>query len=201
MSHIYNISGSCEEICLRNCIQNYYITPKFLSSAFLLKKKKKNHFKTHKKKKKKRKLRHVRYTVLKKLHDKVFKNQLSCSGALRNIWPSHLAIYAQVCPWFVEGKSRKPHNSLASWCFQFSSDPNNPLKTTPETSLTIIVDSWEREQSVFPPQTCQDTLCHSRSSGVLWDVAIRDNLVLQGLMLGYEQALKSFYLKRECKAL
>lgn len=40
MSHIYNISGSCEEIFLRNCIQHYYITPKFLSSAFLLKKKK-----------------------------------------------------------------------------------------------------------------------------------------------------------------
>lgn len=60
MSHIYNISGSCEEIFLRNCIQHYYITPKFLSSAFLLKKKKiiikkKNHFKTHKKKKEKNK--------------------------------------------------------------------------------------------------------------------------------------------------
>lgn len=164
MSHIYNISGSCEEICLRNCIQNYYITPKFLSSAFLLKKKKKNHFKTHKKKKKKRKLRHVRYTVLKKLHDKVFKNQLSCSGALRNIWPSHLARYAQVCPWFVEGKSRKPHNSLASWCFQFSSDPNNPLKTTPETSLTIIADSWERAKCFPSP----DMPGHSLSQQKLW---------------------------------
>lgn len=57
MSHIYNISGSCEEICLRNCIQNYYITPKFLSSAFLLKKKKKKIILRLAKKKKKEKIK------------------------------------------------------------------------------------------------------------------------------------------------
>lgn len=63
MSHIYNISGSCEEIFLRNCIQHYYITPKFLSSAFLLKKKKiiiKKKIILRLTKKKKRKIRHVK---------------------------------------------------------------------------------------------------------------------------------------------
>lgn len=55
-------------------------------------------------------------------------------------------------------------SSLASWCFQFSSDPNNPLKTTPETSLTIIADSWERAKCFPSP----DMPGHSPSQQKIW---------------------------------
>lgn len=138
-----------EELCTNllhdNCI--------FLSSVFL---KKANHFYTDQKKREK--WRHVRYTTLKKIQDKVFKVQLSCCDALWNIWPSCLARFAQVCPWFVLGKNRKHHNyssfpriNLAPWCFQFYSDPKNPPKPylKHHSQLQMIA---EGDQSEFPPQ-------------------------------------------------
>lgn len=136
-------------------------------------------FKTDKKKREK--WRHVRYTILKKIHDKVFKVQLSCCDTLCNIWPSCLARFAQVCPWFVLGKNTKPHNyssfpriNLAPWCFQFYSDPKNPPKPhlKHHSQLQMIA---EGDQSEFPPQASQSTLHHSSGPGVLWDGAIRDS--------------------------
>lgn len=88
----------------------------------------------------------------------MFKGQLSCWDALCNIWPSCLARFVQVCPWFAEGKSWKPHNyssfprinlksgSLMFPVLQWSKYPPN---TTPGASLRIIA---EGDQSEHPPK-------------------------------------------------
>lgn len=157
-------------------------------------------FKTEQKEREK--WRHVRYTTLKKLHYKVFKVQLSCCDALCNIWPSCLARFAQVCPWFVLGKNTKPHNyssfpriNLAPWCFQFYSDPKNPPKPhlKHHSQLQVIA---EGVQSEFPPQASQSTPSQQWPWSALRWGHQRLKLTLQALTLAHEPALRGFYLKR-----
>lgn len=160
-------------------------------------------FKTDQKKREK-KWRHVRYTILKKFHDKVLKAQLSCCDALCNIWPSCLARFAQVCPWFVLGKKTENLTTiLHSWELIWLPDVSNftviqrtPSQTTPEASVTITDDSWGRPKwipfpgipELSPSQQCPWSAVRSGHQ--------RLKPALKALTLGHEPALRGFYPKR-----
>lgn len=59
---------------------------------------------------------------------------------------------------------------MASWCFQFYSDPKSPSKPhlKHHSQLQVIA---EADESEFPLQASQSTLHHSSGPGVLWDGA------------------------------
>lgn len=138
----------------------------------------------------------------KKIHDKLFKVQPSCCDALCNIWPSCLARFAQVCPWFVLGKNRKPHNyssfpriNLAPWCFQFYSDPKNPPKPhlKHHSQLQMIA---EEDQSEFPPQASHSLSQLWPWSAVRWGQRLK--LALQALTHWDMNQLWEAFTRKDC---